>query len=184
MEALQVTRTLAVAVTLLFGVGCKTIETCKEACGMEMAAPCQGAQLVTTWNHEVVTTPDPSRGGEPTIGLAGRIYLFSPETVSIEPQGGSLVVYMYDHSAVKSGGRAKMLEEWNFDPVTLKKLMKKDAFGWGYTLFLPWGSYRPDISTVHIQCVYQPTQGEAIHSTGQPLSIDHQATKKETVVRK
>jgi len=176
METVPLTRRgflASVGLALMSGVGCRTLDTCKSACGVETVSPMNGAQLVATWNSKVVTTADPTKGGEPLTGLAGRVYLFTEGLQSIQADQGSITVYLYDHSQVKRGGHSKLLEEWHFDPATLKRLQKKDAFGWGYTLFLPWGTYRPDIPIVHMQVVYEPNGGEPIHAQGQPLTLDH-----------
>ena len=61
------------------------------------------------------------------------------------------------------------LEEWRFDRDTLKRLLRRDAVGWGYTLFLPWGTYRPDLSHVEIRVRYEPVKGLPLYA--EPCSV-------------
>jgi len=165
-------------VAMWAGLGCRTIERCKEACGVEPVA-CGPMRLAVTWNNQVTTTPDPSQGGKSIIGIAGRIYLFDDKLNQVQPPDGTATVTMYDHTTIDAGGQAKRLETWEFDAVSLKRLLKEDLFGWGYTLFLPWGSYRPDLTKVHVQVVYNPVVGDPIHAGGQTVTLDHSGTKTE-----
>src|SRR5581483_612242 len=56
------------------------------------------------------------------------------------------------------------LEEWRIDSDTLKRLGKRDMLGWGYTLFLPWSTYRPDVGQVRMKLAYVPVKGTPIFS--------------------
>jgi hypothetical protein len=111
--------------------------------------PCQ---IATTWQSRVMFTPDPTKNGAQTPGLAGRLYLFGPEISYPMTGDGALVIDLYDETK----GQAVMLERWQFDAETLKRLLKKDMIGWGYTLFLPWGQYTPDITKIRLKARYEP----------------------------
>jgi hypothetical protein len=119
-------------------------------------------QMVATWYPEVVTTPDPAHGGAPVHGLAGRVYLFGPEIGAPVAGNGALIVDLFDDSPAaqaKKSGTVLPLEEWRLDRDTLNRLKKPDAVGWGYTLFLPWATYRPELSHVHLRLRYEPATG-------------------------
>lgn len=120
-------------------------------------------QIVATWHKEIAYAPDPTCGGAPAPGLAGRIYLFG-EQISYPLVGdGSLVVTLFDDAPTFEGKAPVMLEEWRIDKETLRRLARKDMVGWGYTLFLPWGSYRPDVYQVHFRVRYDPPKGAPIY---------------------
>lgn len=138
--------------------------------------PCQ---LVATWNPGVVNTPDPTHDGAETPGLVGRIYLFGSEIGAPLTGDGSLVVQLYDDTASPVAKDARPLEEWQFDPETLKRLQRRDAIGWGYTLFLPWGTYKPEIGRVHLKVRYTPSKGGPLYTAGSPMTLgDPEKMKK------
>src|SRR5205823_13476032 len=104
------------------------------------SVPCQ---VVATWNPGVVYTPDPAHDGAETPGLVGRIYIFGPEISCPLASDGTMVVDLYDDTTGPAAKDARPLEEWQFDRDTLKRLQRRDAIGWGYTVFLPWATYKP-----------------------------------------
>ena len=131
--------------------------------------------MIATWNHEVVVTPDPAHNGAPTPGIAGRIYLFAQE-VGIPLIGdGTVTVDLYDDSPKAAGKPPVLIEEWRLDKDTLHRLARKDVVGWGYTVFLPWGTYKPDTTQVHMTVCYKPAKGTPLYASASPLNLDHSA---------
>ena len=58
--------------------------------------------------------------------------------------------------------------------MALRKFLKKDTVGWGYTMFLPWGSCQPDVTKVHLTCRYDPAGGgQPLFAAVQPLTLEH-----------
>jgi hypothetical protein len=129
-------------------------------------------QIVTTWNHQVVYAPDPVHAGAPTPGVIGRLYLFGQEISYPLVEEGSAVVDLYDDTKANTGEARPPLEEWRLDPATLKRLVKRDTIGWGYTLFLPWATYKPDIKLVHLKIRYEPAKGTPLYAESGPLTLD------------
>jgi hypothetical protein len=127
--------------------------------------------VVATWNPQVVFTPDPVHAGEPTPGLVGRVYLFGEEIDYPEVGDGSIVVDLYDETSGAAAKASVPLEEWRIDKVTLKRLKRRDAIGWGYTLFLPWATYKPEITTVRLRLRYVPTKGTPLYAESAPLAF-------------
>lgn len=74
------------------------------------------------------------------------------------------------------------LEQWRFDPQTLKRLLKKDMIGQGYTLFLPWGTYRPDVRRVRVNVRYEVDGAMPVYANGEPVHLDHSSTPGEARV--
>lgn len=149
--------------------GC--VGTLPLACGDK--GPPKGAvcQVVMTWNKEVVFTPDPVHDGTPTPGLVGRVYLFGSQVDYPLEGDGSLRVQLFDEGQ-KAGAKAPvLLEEWHLDKDTLKRLFRKDTIGWGYTVFLPWGTYKPELTRVLLKLRYEPPQGLPLYADDTPIVL-------------
>lgn len=132
-------------------------------------------QAVAAWSHQVMVTPDPVHGGAPTPGIAGRVYLFGTEGGVPLVGDGTITVDLYDDSPKAAGNAPVLLEEWRIDKDTLKRLLKQDAVGWGYTLFLPWGTYRPDIKHIHLALRYEPAKGTPLYAPAADITLHHGA---------
>lgn len=135
-------------------------------------------QVVAAWNNQVIFTPDPAHNGDPTPGIAGRLYLFGP-TVGYPVAGeGSLVVGLYldPPGTTTPVTGVPPVEEWRIDKDTLNRLLRKDAIGWGYTLFLPWGSYRKDITQVRLRVRYTPAKGSPLYAETPRLTLSEENT--------
>jgi hypothetical protein len=130
----------------------------------------QPCQVVAWWQPQVRFSPDPARQGANNAGLAGRVYLFGQEMAWPLIADGTLVVDLCDDT----NGQAVLLEEWKFDKETLKKQARRDAVGWGYTVFLPWGTYRPDISKVLLKARFEPLQGLPRYAPSSPVTLGNQ----------
>jgi hypothetical protein len=133
-------------------------------------------QIGAAWNNQVQYAADTTRDGTPTAGIAGRIYLFGAVADYPFIGDGSVVVDLFDDT-IRAGEPAipggKKIEEWRFDPTTLKRLAKKDVVGDGYTLFLPWGTYAGDIRKVHLVTRYEPAHGAPVYAAPNALSVEH-----------
>jgi hypothetical protein len=122
----------------------------------------QIGQLVALWGDGLVVQPDALRGGSPTPGFAARLYLFGQEPG--EPLGvdGALTVYLYDLQ--QPADQRRPLEVWNITPENLERIAKKDGLGWGYDLWLPWSTFKREITRVSLVVHYKPTQGMPVWS--------------------
>ena len=142
-------------------------------------------QAVACWDNHVMYAPDPVHNGMPTPGLAGRMYLFGPEIGTSLIGDGGVVVDLYDETHPAAGPNPPPLEEWRIDKDTLKRLQRRDPIGAGYTLFLPWGTYRPDINRVRLQLSYHPVNGTPLYAptSSVTLSSDADTTGSEMAGR-
>jgi hypothetical protein len=149
--------------------GCVTMDPISSLTKVAVSKP--ACQVVVTWFPEVVFTPDPAHKGEPAPGLAGRVYLFGPEIGAPLVGDGSIVVDLYEDAPAAKARPPVPLEEWRLDRDTLARLKRKDAVGWGYTIFLPWGTYKPEITHVHLRLRYDPVGGSPLYAEGSPMIL-------------
>jgi len=66
-------------------------------------------------------------------------------------------------SQTSNTARERPLEEWRIDRESLKKLEHRDAIGLGYTLFLPWEGYKPELNHVRLRVSYVPVKGTPLY---------------------
>jgi hypothetical protein len=166
-----------VVLAALCGAGCIGADKIKNPF-KPAADSIQPAQAVAAWNNKVVYAPDPLRGGAAVPYLMGRLYLFGPEVGAPLVGDGSLVVDLYDLTPRGPGSEPVMLQEQRYDPETLKRFVKEDLFGMGYTVYIPWTTYRPDITQVNLILRYDPAKGQSLLHQSGPLTVDHAATKE------
>ena len=84
---------------------------------------------------------------------------------------GSLTVLAYDGS-VPPGPAAVPLEVWQYDPVTLHRLLKRDFLGWGYTVPLVWPDLPHNLRSVRVKVCYQPAKGSPLYTEGDSMTIE------------
>jgi hypothetical protein len=130
-----------------------------------LGVPCQ---VKAVWEPQVQYQPDPGRGGAPGPVLAGRLYLFDEQLKHSMACEGSLIVDLYDLTS----GQEVMLEEWRIDPVTLGRLLRRDFLGWGYTVGLPWSTFRPDVTKVVLKLRFDPAKGAPLYDTCAPMALN------------
>jgi hypothetical protein len=177
------------AFLLSFGSGCVGLDS---FIAPKDAPPTgKACQVVATWNKEVLFAPDPANGGIAKPGVTGRLYLFGPQIDYPLAANGSLIVDLFTIDppvadttgsnaalpppAANGTAQPRLLEEWRIDKDTLQKLLHKDTIGWGYTLFLPWGSYHPDITQVRLKIRYDPAEGGLpLYTESGPLTLAKQ----------
>ncbi|HZU35614.1 MAG TPA: hypothetical protein VFA18_06895 [Gemmataceae bacterium] len=160
------------ALGLIGATGCASFD----ALGVvtKVATPEPACQVAATWSPDVMFVPDPAHMGQPGPGIAGRVYLFGPKIGYPTTAEGTLLVELFNDAGAPPPGVARApIEKWTFDKDTLKRLLRKDAIGEGYTIFLPWGSYRPTITRVHLRVCFQPVQGTPLYSEGSPMTLHH-----------
>ena len=160
-----------VAPMLVLTCGCVGIDS-NSLC--EPAPPAAGApcQVVATWQPQVYITHDPAHNGADTPTLVGRVYLFGPEIKYPMTGDGTLIVDLYE-GTVAPGTAAVPLEEYRYDPATLRKLLRHDPIGWGYTVPFMWSTYRPDVARVQMKVRYEPTKGTPLYAESASMVIDN-----------
>ena len=115
--------------------------------------------LVAAWQNHIDYLPDPTRDGAMGPGLAGQIFVFDQYD---QPAllNGSITVDLYDETKRPPGVAPNKPERWKFNRDVVKLLRSTDErFGPNYLLFLPWPTYRPDVTRVRITVLYDPENG-------------------------
>lgn len=157
-------RMRVICLSLIIGLvpGCVTAEINSRP--VEIAPTGAVHQVHAAWENRIMTTPDVVNSGKPLIGLAGRVYLFGQELRNPVAGDGMAIIDLCDLSKVDADAKPQLLERWEIDAATFKRLLRKDTIGWGYTLFLPWNTHRPDITKVQLQVRYVPEKGLPLFS--------------------
>jgi hypothetical protein len=134
--------------------------------GLGERPPVPVKDVAVNWTNHVVFGADPAHGGVQVPALAGFVHLFGPPEIAHghPVQGdGKITVEVYALPRERPDGPP--LERWVLDPETLnRRCWGQDFVGGGYTLFLPWGTYRPDLMQVQLRLCYQPAQGTPVFS--------------------
>jgi hypothetical protein len=129
------------------------------------------AEITVTWDNTVTFVPDCVHGGTPNPGLLGRLYLFGADVKYPLAGDGTMHVELYDDTPLTWGGPAVLKAKWDFDKVTLKGCLRKDLVGWGYTFFLPWETYSPEVKQIHFKMCYAPQQGFPHYDLGKTIVL-------------
>ena len=158
---------------LLLSAGCVNLPTSSLPRDLPPAAPVAYAHV--TWESKVRYLEDIVHGGRPTPGIAADLYLFAANHAPAQADG-IVQVELFDVSQLAPGQRPeRALECWRLDKESLKSCLGKDGLGlWKYTLFLPWSTYRADITKVTLVVSYIPAQGPPVYA--QTSTVDLHGT--------
>jgi hypothetical protein len=140
--------------------------------------PGVACQVVCTWQNSVAFVPDPAQGGNAGPGFVGRVYLFGQTMDHPVLAEGTISVDLIE----ETGSAPVWLERWNLDADTVKRLVKKDMIGWGYTVFLPSKTARPDMSKIRLRTAFTapnsaPIYAENIVTLSQTNGVIRESTK-------
>lgn len=151
----------SVALSACLGLGCVTTDwTTSWKTGGPIVNPHKACQIVCTWNNSIAMVPDPLRNGQPNPGFVGRVYLFGPEIGYPLLAEGSLTVDLLDEAYLPP----RLVERWEIDPDTFKRLSRKDMIGDGYTIFLPSKEYTPEMSKIRLRTSFKAANEAPIYT--------------------
>jgi hypothetical protein len=123
--------------------------------------PCR---LACSWDRNVRVTQNCVDGGSAVPGLAGRLYFFTQDQKHLTSAHGKVVAEWYDAAAPAGTNPQHFRVE--YAAADLQKMKREDWAGVGYTVFLPWPDYRPNITRVRLHVCFMPEKG------GFPLYAD------------
>jgi hypothetical protein len=164
---------IALALACL-ATGCETTSQWFSATGGGALPSGPPQHMEAIWTKGVQWVADPTKNMQPGPVLACRLYFFAGDDVKYTSTvDGTLTVDLYDDSGRSSGQPSKHMEEWVFKGDALKSQLQKDAWlGQGYTIGLPWPSYRADIKEVHLTLKFEPADGsQAIATTSGIMTL-------------
>lgn len=125
--------------------------------GREKAQPV--AEVATAWRNKIEYLPNPAAGGAMQPGLAGQVFLYTAEAKPAVANG-NLIVDLIDETPRPPGVPPLTPERWEFKKDVLKNLRTLDErFGECYVIFLPWPTYRPDVTHIRLRVRYEPEGG-------------------------
>lgn len=137
-----------------------------------LPAPSPACEVQSMWENRLLVTTDTVNHGAPLPGLAGRVYLYGNDGSGHPVIGaGKITVDVLDVSHPGPDGQPRWIEQFNFDPDTLKLLLRKDLVGWGYTLFLPLSHHRPDMTHFQLKIAYVPDKGPPLYAAPTPVTL-------------
>jgi hypothetical protein len=163
----RIGKSIGIALALAcLSTGCETTSQWFSATGGSAKPSGPPQHMEAMWRKGVEWLPDPTKNNQPGPVLECRLYFWAGEDVKYTSAvDGKLTVDLFDDSGRTAGQPSKQLERWVFENDALKNLLQKDAWlGQGYTVGLPWPSYRSDIKEVHLTMKFEPKEG------GQPIS--------------
>jgi hypothetical protein len=137
----------------------------------------KGPKVVATdmtvlWRNRPDYLPDPSHNGEMCAGIAGQLFLYGPG-MQFAQADGTLMITLFDETPRLPGQEANKPEVWAFDKDTLRKFVTVDErFGKSYALFLPWPTYRADITKIRMAVRYDPEEGHSLYVPDTKITID------------
>jgi hypothetical protein len=164
---------LPAALLLVLASGCVTISINKDSDSKKTEGP---VRVIVRWDNEVRFAPNTQNGGSLIPGIVGRVYLFGQKVDYPTEAEGAIHVEVADASQ----SPPKTLEEWKLDPATVRKHLRKDAWGMGYSLFLPWATFRPDLKLVELKLAFKQTNGSTLFATPARVMFDHAGMPGQT----
>jgi hypothetical protein len=121
-------------------------------------------QVAAVWSPQVMPGVDPANHGAPMYGLAGRVFLYGADLHDNVLADGKLVVELYAPLPERPQEPPVCLQTWEIKKEILNAAcLRKDSFGQGYTLNLPWLTYRPDLGQVQMRWRYEPAKGLPVY---------------------
>jgi hypothetical protein len=167
----RVRQSLTLSLLLWCGLSTGCVETAAFIHNPDFApsAPDAPNKIEALWVPKVMRMQDTVHGGEQLPGIVGQLYLFGPNVGRPLAGDGSVVVDLFDDTATAHGGDSVLIEEWRIDEKTMKRLLRNEFIGPGYTLYLPWSRFRPDIMHVHMTVCYTPKAGSPLYQVGSPM---------------
>ena len=142
---------LALLLVAALAAGCLTTENGGGFWKVERPTDVCPHQMVCVWQNNVLQVPDTTRGGQPMVGMAGRVYFFGEQLDFPKLCCGALGVSVFDESS----GKPIMIDHVEVDPETLKRLSKKDFLGEGYSIFIPLPKYKEDMSKLRLRTAFK-----------------------------
>jgi hypothetical protein len=143
----------------------------------------EAVALLAMWNPQVEFVADLRKETDRlTPTLRGHLYLMDKNgNITTAAEGDQLLVSVYEEKPqTDPSDNPIFLESWTITPACLKASFTKDTFGAGYTLSLPWHTYRADIKRVKFVVRFLPANGMKLWHEGSVMTLAHSALQAAT----
>ena len=148
---------------MLASLGCKSIPKTDQ----QMAARpvvSSVSKVVVLWTEAVLRQNDVPMAQ----GFAGKVYLFGPDSTGPVTAPGKFKVFAYDETKAQNQGADGKSPApdgtWEFQESDLRSLLKKDAIGWSYSLWVPYGPPVGAERRVNLRLSFTPEGGPQLLS--------------------
>jgi hypothetical protein len=142
---------LAVLTIVAAGVGCAAPKSYWARPDKEKPPAGEVCEILPIFEHTVCYSHDPVHDGQKVPCLCGTVYLLGRESPYPIACKGNMVVELYDDTNPQQPVRK---ENWEIGGDVLQSRLvygnDPTCFGWGYNLILPWSSYDPHMSRIHL----------------------------------
>ncbi len=168
---------LAVAGAAFLAAGCAQLPThgMFETISHREKPNCGVSQVIMIWDNRIRLANDTEHGGTPYPVLAGRMFLFNEATKQPLTVTGDVICDIYNATNPNPTGDDAKPYRVTLTKDKLPLLLRKDMVGEGFTIVLPWFSYRPDITKVKLQLQFKPENGSPVYADPALLTLKTEA---------
>ena len=150
--------------------GCSTVQ---KIGGSSASKPPVGSvsKVAVLWSEAVLR-----ENGLPVAqGFAGKVYLFGPDSRAPVTAPGKFTIFAYDETSTREVGTqqesSKPDRSWEFNESELRSLLKKDAIGWSYSLWAPYGPPTGSERRVTLRIGFTPESGRQVLSESALITL-------------
>jgi hypothetical protein len=143
----------------------------------QVAVSGEPTKLVVRWEEKVQYAQDPILPGSALRpGFAGRVQLFPGEGAAAMEADGTLIVELNEVLGDAPGAPPVLRERWEIPVDALKTMVKTDASGVGYALFLPWSTAKPEFKRGQLSATYESAKGTKLKHDSAILTLETSGT--------
>ncbi len=182
LSAPTLSRSLAACTLLTLLLGASGCVTSESFFAMTSDNPKEKVcQATANWTPQVQFVPDTVHQGRSMPGIMGRLYLFGEKVGYTQTCEGTIHLEMSAILPERPQDGWIVMEKLDIDKASLQKLQQFDPTlkGPSYTMFLPWWSYRPDVTQIQMNLSFTPVNGTplftvskvSLNSSESPLAL-------------
>jgi hypothetical protein len=129
------------------------------------------ATILATWSPKIELGTNPVDNA-PMPAIVGRVYLFDAKDRTVEADG-KVTVELFNDTNRQVGKPCEKLGNWTIDPKLLAGWRSKDPMiGVGYSMVLPWPTFKSEISQIHMVVHYIPRSGQTLTLADQIMTVE------------
>jgi hypothetical protein len=156
---------------LAFQAGCRTEPTVPlPTTTVEKPPTGEPAKLLAIWSDGVLRESDRPVAS----GFIGRVYLLDAQSKLPITIPGEFKFYAFEAKPGADAVGALRIHpdrQWEFESEEAASRLWKDALGWGYTFWLPWGGLASQDRTCSVMVRFTPQQGKTLVSDASLVTL-------------